>query len=385
MSYRTVNLPFKLSGDIANKLIFTTWMFRCAVTTVFEKVRQTCSSYPTKSFIEKNFAIIAKRFLPLAHYAYTACRLVYEICASCKELKIPLTEVEFSNWLFVECRGDPSAKGNQGIKLLDITTCKAKLLVDYGKLCDFVFKVSPPKSRRFRVMVEELLTLCNERKASYDARLYINSYCPGRVYGVLQVTVLEWLWRKYVQRDPEVITPREAEYVLGLDVNADNVTWCLVDLDGKLVEHGAIYFTHLVTQGRHSKGARGFVIRELHKLFAEQKLYKKRKFVAAVENPEVLSRLKLVWIRSGERKHERYNYWVSIFRPSLVHDIVQVADEWSITCIPVNPRGTTDSHEHREVMKRFGIDRHRASAYLIALRALVQLKQSRNMQTYSLI
>ncbi len=385
MSYRTINLPFKLSGDVANKLIFTAWMFRSAVTTVFEKVKQICNGYPTKSFIEKNFADVAKRFLPLAHYAYTACRLVYEICASCRELKVPLQDVEFSNWLFVECRGDPSAKGNQGIKLLDLTTCRAKLLVEHGRLSEFTFKVTLPKSRRFRYMLEELLQLCQVKKASYDARLYINSYCPNRVYGVLQVTVLEHIWRKYVQRDSEVITPRDAEYVLGFDVNADNIAYCLVDLDGKLVEHGAIYFTHLVTQGRCSKGARGFVIRELHKLFAEQKLYRERKFVVAVENPEVLSKLKLVWIRHGERKHEHYNYWVSIFRPSLAHNIVQAADEWGITCIFVNPRGTTHSGEHKQIMKTFGIDRHRASAYLIAKRALEQLRQGKNIQTYSLI
>ena len=36
----------------------------------------------------------------------------------------------------------------------------------------------------------------------------------------------------------------------------------------------------------------------------------------------------------------------------------------------VDPKGTTNSEEHDEAMKRYGLDRHIASAYLIALRGL---------------
>ena len=305
-NYCTINLPFKLKGDIANKLIFTAYMFRSAVTTIFVKARELAYSlgmkYPTKKLIEDNFKRVTERFLPLAHYACTICREVYEICASCKQLKIPLTDVEFRNWLFVECRGDMSTKGNQAIKLLNLDTCKAKLLVEYGKLCEFVFNVSPPKSRRFRYMLEELLEICNERRGSYNARLYINSYCPYHVYGVLQINVYEHIWRKYVQRDNEVVTSRDAEYVLGFDVNSDNVAWCLVDLDGRLVKHGAIYFTHLRTQGSKSKGVRGYIIQELHKLFAKKKILEKKKFIVSTEDPEVLTKLKLIWIKCGKKK-----------------------------------------------------------------------------------
>ena len=36
----------------------------------------------------------------------------------------------------------------------------------------------------------------------------------------------------------------------------------------------------------------------------------------------------------------------------------------------VDPKGTTSSEEHGELAKRYGLDRHTASAYLIALRDL---------------
>jgi len=75
-----------------------------------------------------------------------------------------------------------------------------------------------------------------------------------------------------------------------------------------------------------------------------------------------------------KRKHEHYNYWVSIFKPSLIYDIWQVADEWSIEHLSVDPKGTTHSKEHDNVMKKYGIDRHRASAYIIAKRTIENIK-----------
>ena len=38
----------------------------------------------------------------------------------------------------------------------------------------------------------------------------------------------------------------------------------------------------------------------------------------------------------------------------------------------VDPRGTTSSREHDEIMKKHRLDRHVASAYLIALKGLKQ-------------
>jgi len=43
---------------------------------------------------------------------------------------------------------------------------------------------------------------------------------------------------------------------------------------------------------------------------------------------------------------------------------------YSINIEYVNPKGTTHSREHDEVIRRYGLDRHTASAYLIALRGI---------------
>jgi len=46
---------------------------------------------------------------------------------------------------------------------------------------------------------------------------------------------------------------------------------------------------------------------------------------------------------------------------------------YSIEVKYVNPKGTTNSIEHDEAMKRYRLDRHTASACIIAVKELKQL------------
>ncbi|BAN90701.1 hypothetical protein ACAM_1232 [Aeropyrum camini SY1 = JCM 12091] len=46
------------------------------------------------------------------------------------------------------------------------------------------------------------------------------------------------------------------------------------------------------------------------------------------------------------------------------------APMYSIEVEYVNPKGTTHSREHDIIMRRYGLDRHSTSAYLIALRGI---------------
>ncbi len=89
-----------------------------------------------------------------------------------------------------------------------------------------------------------------------------------------------------------------------------------------------------------------------------------------LENPEVLGRLRLLWVKNGDRWNRYFNYKVSIFRSSIIEKIVMKAPLYSIRVGYVSPRGTTNSKKHDKVMRRYCFDRHTASAYLIALRGL---------------
>ncbi|WP_202946201.1 hypothetical protein [Desulfurococcus amylolyticus] len=67
-------------------------------------------------------------------------------------------------------------------------------------------------------------------------------------------------------------------------------------------------------------------------------------------------------------------------RQLLVHGII-MALKLGLTPVLVDPRGTTTSEEHERVMKTRGLDKHTASAYLIALRGLGKLI-SNNIKPY---
>ena len=91
-----------------------------------------------------------------------------------------------------------------------------------------------------------------------------------------------------------------------------------------------------------------------------------------LEDPGALGRLRLAWIRNGRRRHENYNWKVSIFRSRVIEMVASKAPLYGIRVGYVDPRGTTHSKEHGEAMKKYGLDRHTASAYIMALKGLKQ-------------
>jgi hypothetical protein len=77
-----------------------------------------------------------------------------------------------------------------------------------------------------------------------------------------------------------------------------------------------------------------------------------------------------MWVRGGDRKHGNYNHKVMTFRSSIIERIALKAPLYSIRVGYVNPRGTTNSTKHDETMRKYGLDRHTASAHPTALKGL---------------
>jgi hypothetical protein len=67
---------------------------------------------------------------------------------------------------------------------------------------------------------------------------------------------------------------------------------------------------------------------------------------------------------SGNRKVSRFAK-----KQLLIHGVIK-ALRLGFIVILVNPKGTINSEEHEKVMREKGFDRHKASAYLIALKGL---------------
>lgn len=58
---------------------------------------------------------------------------------------------------------------------------------------------------------------------------------------------------------------------------------------------------------------------------------------------------------------------------TLTETIIEICNKLGIKYIKVNPKGTTNSKKHDEIMKKLGLDKHMTNAYLIALRGLKQV------------
>jgi hypothetical protein len=154
----------------------------------------------------------------------------------------------------------------------------------------------------------------------------------------------------------------------GVDVNADRINLAIVDEDGELIDYKTFWFSEASRKGFSRHKAWSIIGMRIHEMLGYA--YHHGVKTLFLENPEVLGRLRLMWVRSGDRKHENYNYKVMTFRSSIIERITMTASLYSIRVSYVNPRGTTNSKEHDELMRKYRLDKHTASAYSIALKGL---------------
>ena len=87
-----------------------------------------------------------------------------------------------------------------------------------------------------------------------------------------------------------------------------------------------------------------------------------------LESLSVLGKLKLLWIKDGRRFNENYNCAVQTFRSKVIEMIRMKAPLYGIKTSCVNPANTSKIDE--ELMRKLGVDKHTASAYVIVLRGL---------------
>jgi len=154
----------------------------------------------------------------------------------------------------------------------------------------------------------------------------------------------------------------------GVDVNTDRINLAVIDEKGNLRDCKTFWFSKTTARGYPRRRAWSVIGMKIHEML--RYAYNHGVAIIALENPEVLGYLKLTWIRSGDRKHENYNYKISVFRSSVIERIAVKAPLYGLSTKFVESMGTTSSREHGEVMKRYGLDRHAASAYIIALRSI---------------
>ncbi|MFP3301764.1 MAG: transposase [Caldivirga sp.] len=224
--------------------------------------------------------------------------------------------------------------------------------------------IKPTVSRSYRQLLDTVLA----GRVEYMGRVVVKDYgVRGSqlwVHGEVQVTIPMDVYYEHMAKHKR----NSGRFIGGIDVNTDRINLAIIDSIGRLMNYKTFWFSEVTARGFPKHKAWSIIGMRIHEML--DYAYHHGVKTLSLENPEVLGRLKLMWVRSGDRKHENYDYKVSVFRSTIIEKITLKAPLYSIRVSYVNPRGTTNSTKHDEIMKKYGLDRHTASAYLTALKGL---------------
>jgi len=306
------------------------------------------------------FRSIAYGIVPNRRYADGAVTLVMGVYESCRALGVDFRGVGLSGWLmFQQSELEYPAKSitlRRGYEF-HITTIRFD-----GSTSRVVIKPTIP--RNYKGLLDAVLT----RHVEYMGRVVVRDYGVRNnqlwVHGEVHMTVPLDIYYEHMSRHKR----NGGKLFGGVDVNTDRINLAIIDEEGGLRDYKTFWFSEVTARGFPRQKAWRIIGMRIQELL--NYAYNNGVKTLFLENPEVLGRLKLMWVRNGDRKHENYNYKVSVFRSSIIERITMKAPLYSIETKYVNPKGTTNSTEHDELMKKYGLDRHTASAYLIALRGL---------------
>jgi len=316
---------------------------------------------PVSKIAWKNtFRRSAYEVIPNRRYADSAVVLVMSIYESCRQLGINFKEVELGNWLMFQQSEKEYPPRNITVK--DVDEAWVTVLNYNGESERVKLRISA--SGAYRRLLRTIL----DEKQPYNPRICIRSWNArnGKLYvkGELQISIPLDFYYKHMTRFGRNL----GKLYGGVDVNTDRINLAIVDGKGRLRDAYTFWFREVTARGFTRRRARTIIGMRVHELL--KYAYHHGVKTLFLENPGVLGKLKLLWIRSGERRSENYNWKVATFRSSVIEMIALKAPLYSMEVRYVDPKGTTNSEEHDEVAKKYRLDKHTASAYLIALKGL---------------
>ena len=362
MSYVTVTAGFNASSGEAELLLSTAWLFKLATHRVLSYAKPMPALPASKIAWKNTFRRIAYEVISNRRYADSATVLVMGIYESCRQLGVDFREVELGDWLMFQQSEKEYPPRNITLKYID--EAWVTVLGYDGRRERIKLKISV--SGAFRRLLEAILG----EKQPYNPRIVLKSWNTrgGKLYvkGELHLAIPLDFYYRHMKR----FEGNYGKLYGGVDVNADRVNLAIVDERGRLRDSYTFWFREATARGYPKHRARSVIGMRVHEML--RYAYHHGVKTLFIENSDVLGKLKLLWIRNGRRLHKNYNWKVSIFRSSIIEMIALKSPLYSIRVGYVNPGGTTHSKEHDEIMRKYRLDRHTASAYLIALKGLKQ-------------
>jgi predicted transposase len=283
--------------------------------------------------------------IPYAFYAETA----YKQALALVENNGNKVEVR-KRW--IACRGSKADNGNRGIKF--------HVLEDH-----VLIKVKDPWGswiygkayfgKEYLPLLKELEDLASKREEGYGAVISFKEK------PMLHLQIPLWLYLKHFS------SPKPNGYglIAGFDLNSDRLNVVVINKDGKVITIKTFWYSEVARPGFPKGKAKALRLNALSEalnflsrigvdyvVFEDLFLVKKRKFTRS---------------NSGNRKISKFAK-----KQMLIHGVIKSL-RLGFNVILVNPKGTTKSEEHDRLMREKGLDKHTASAYLIALRGLGML------------
>lgn len=360
MSYITLCLPFNIESSEAERLFSTAWLFKIASHRMLSLTKQFPILPATDIGWKNTFRKIIYEVIPNRRYTDGVIVLVRGVYESCRQLGVDFKEVELGDWLmFQQAEKEYPVRNitlKQGYEFY-VTT------IDYnGSSERIVIKPTIPKN--YKLLLDRIL----EYRQKHTARVVIKDFGIRKdklwIHGEAQLTIPLDFYYKYTVR----FKRNYGKLYGGVDVNTDRINLTIVDKYGRLRDTKTFWFEDVSRKGYSKRKARVLIGMAVHEML--KYAYHHGVKTLFLENPEVLGKLKLLWIRNGRRLYKNYNWKVTTFRSSIVEMIAIKAPLYAIKVDYVSPRGTTNSKEHDKLMRKYSLDKHTVSAYLIALKGI---------------
>lgn len=292
------------------------------------------------------------QIIPNRRYTDGVINLIKGIYESTRRLNIDFKDVKLGDWLMFQ-------QAEREFPARNIT------LKDDGNV--FVTTLDGRAILKPKIANELFYKIIDE-KERYSGRVVIKNYGIDdgtmHVYGEVQIAISNDFYYKHMVR----YKVNHGKFFGGVDVNVDRLNLAIIDVDGKLRDYRTFWFEGLVARGVSKKVRSSVIGNVVHRML--DYAYNNGVFTIVLESSSILGQLKLIWIKSNNRRGKDYNYKVSIFSNDIIEFIKRKAPLYAIRIIEVSPGRTTNSDAHDTIMRKYGLDRHTASAYLIGLRGV---------------
>lgn len=245
---------------------------------------------------------------------------------------------------FIASRGFTEKKGNRNIRLFSTS----ELRVNIPRKGWVKFKIL--FGRQYIPLVNELVEKALSKKLSYTGKIVFRS---GGIY--LHISVPIELYLKYFCKGGA-----KGRLIASFDLNSDRINMVIVDGQGVIRDVKTVYFPEVTSHGFPGSKANTIRLQALAKLL----LYAYHHGVGVVlfEDLWRIKERRYTGNRSANRKITRFPK-----RKLLGHAVV-MAMKYGFKVYLVNPAYTSKTGEKLE--DKLGLDRHAASAYMLALRYL---------------